>query len=913
MLGAAQAAVLGARSASASGTVILNLRLDEASGSVAADARGLSNGVYSGSVEYAVDPLLGDGGTSVGFSSTTVRLPHVSGLQLASGSLVLYAQPDSAPISGNRQLFYKDDGPIIGGFAVEQWSDGLKVYYRDGGGTVRTLASGISFPLNAAARIVLTWGATGHHLYVNNSQVANDADTTGTTANTADAWIGSYLGASNFFDGVIDEIRIYNGQLDLAQVQALPAPQSITHTAFYTVPAVASTPGASAIYVAPNGNNTTGNGLIGNPYLTLAKAISVAPSSGGEIVLRKGVYRTEVNLAASGKTNLTIKGYASDIAADPLDPANWPIIDGCFTGVSWESYNVTSTYHEYRTTANFSSGNPPQGMVVAGTSPYQIPRWEPIGGMRVPTRLFRLYPYFQATGARGSTSFRSTAATTTTGQYDHYLGPGVMRETTGRIHIRLDPVDDGMYDQHIDLISDKNPANNQVFLWQQGKNLFSNIANGFTLEGLFIRGYDRIVAPITSGTSNITIKRCVVWGCVWEAANNASWGAINLSSGDHSNWLLQHNVFDVGVVEWLSWQTVKQNLTNGGVPYGQQLVLAGGNSGQAFTNFKFLDNLLTTAWAFFYLNNAAANSDVEVAYNATSNCIDDFFMLPERVGNTHVHHNWVVGAGPGVGTTPIDSPLNFQYYDHHNVYIRNFTLLEDTSYRMGHPMYTTHASASGQVMFCYNNTYVACQPTQYQTGGNYGRPLSGGYSNGNSTPHRTFNNIFVTYVQVPPGGSNPGDRWSYADVAPNDSNRKWFSNGNCFFQLYGPGVSGGTTWAQIYDGARSGSPTSYATLAAWRSSTPYNNTGSTGWNFGGRKHEQDSAEADPVFSNSNAITQDARFGVPPSDYRPTATGCTSGAIDMTSFGWPSATSYQAWRGALDPNGDGSEVGPRPAS
>jgi hypothetical protein len=905
MLGAAQAAVLGARSASASGTVILNLRLNEASGSVAADARGLSNGVYSGSVEYAVDPLLGDGGTSIGFSSTTVRLPHVSGLQLASGSLVLYAQPDSAPISGNRQLFFKDPGGA-GGFAVEQWSDGLKIYYRDSGGIARTLASGISFPLNTAARIVLTWGATGHHLYANNSQVASDADTTGTTANTANAWIGSHLGASNFFDGVIDEIRIYNGQLGLAEVQALPAPQSIMHTAYYTVPAVAPAPGPSAIYVAPNGNNTTGNGSIGNPYLTLAKAISVAPSNGGEIVLRKGVYRTEVNLAASGKTNLTIKGYASDIAADPLDPANWPIIDGCFTGVSWEAYNVTSTYHEYRTTANFSSGNPPQGMVLAGSTSYQIPRWEPLGGRRIPTRAFRLYPYFNATGARGATSFRSTAATTTTGQYDHYLGPGVMRESTGRVHIRLDPVDDRMYQEHIDLIGNKNPANNQVFLWQEGKTLFSSIASGLTIEGLFIRGYDRLWTG--GGVSNVTIKRNVVWGCHWSS------GWVLFTGGTNNNWLVQHNVFDVGLCEWLSWQTVKQNLSNGGVNYGQQVPFWGPNTSSTHAGTKFLDNLVTNAWAFVYLNNMDTASDIEVAYNAGGDFRDDFFMAPVRVGKQHIHHNFVIGAGPGIGTSTLDSQLTFEYYDHHNVYIRNFTQLEDTALRTGHPIYTTHASASGQVMFNYHNTYVAVQPTQFHTGGNFGRPLSGGYSNSNSTPHRTFNNIFVTYVQLPPGGSSPGDRWGVADVSPNDSNRKWFSNGNLWYTRYGPGVSGAAQfWNQVYDAARGGAQQNYADLASWRASAVYTNTGSTGWNFGSRKLEQDSVQADPRFADANAISEDVRFNVPPSDYIPAAAAATSGAINITSFGWPGATSYQAWRGALNPAGDGSEVGPRPAS
>ncbi|WP_146009625.1 DUF1565 domain-containing protein [Deinococcus planocerae] len=66
------------------------------------------------------------------------------------------------------------------------------------------------------------------------------------------------------------------------------------------------TPG-DATFVATDGSDTTGNGSIGRPYETLARAIAATPA-GGTVVLRGGTYRmntTEVN------KRLTIQPYDS--------------------------------------------------------------------------------------------------------------------------------------------------------------------------------------------------------------------------------------------------------------------------------------------------------------------------------------------------------------------------------------------------------------------------------------------------------------------------------------------------------------------------------------------------------------------------------------------------------------------------
>ena len=46
--------------------------------------------------------------------------------------------------------------------------------------------------------------------------------------------------------------------------------------------------------MATNGNDTTGNGTSGNPYLTIGKAISVM-SAGGGVIIKDGTYSGTAN------------------------------------------------------------------------------------------------------------------------------------------------------------------------------------------------------------------------------------------------------------------------------------------------------------------------------------------------------------------------------------------------------------------------------------------------------------------------------------------------------------------------------------------------------------------------------------------------------------------------------------------
>jgi hypothetical protein len=83
----------------------------------------------------------------------------------------------------------------------------------------------------------------------------------------------------------------------------------------------------NAIYVAPNGSNSSGNGTKANPYKTIFYAISKA-QSGDMIVLRGGTYK-ELQELRIRVSNITISSY----------PGEWAIIDRTNSGSAndWDS------------------------------------------------------------------------------------------------------------------------------------------------------------------------------------------------------------------------------------------------------------------------------------------------------------------------------------------------------------------------------------------------------------------------------------------------------------------------------------------------------------------------------------------------------------------------------------------------
>jgi PKD repeat protein len=93
------------------------------------------------------------------------------------------------------------------------------------------------------------------------------------------------------------------------------------------------------LYVATNGNDSIGNGTIGNPYATLAKAVSIVSTSstGGTVFMRGGTY------AVSSQINMTKIGSSGSRYTVTNYPGEVPLLN--FTSqLSGEGIRITGAY-----------------------------------------------------------------------------------------------------------------------------------------------------------------------------------------------------------------------------------------------------------------------------------------------------------------------------------------------------------------------------------------------------------------------------------------------------------------------------------------------------------------------------------------------------------------------------------------
>jgi hypothetical protein len=192
-------------------------RFDEGTGTVAGDSTGNGN---NGTI-YGATWASGKFGNALSFNgiSNYVNLPL--SCNTAEGTLEFWFLPKSYEGSAYRTIFSVGR---LGNTAV----NGLDVYIENGylitriwdGSSWRVVYLANVVTLNVWQQIVLTWGSNGIKLYLNAGSPGTNSYI-GAPQVAGNSYVGWHHEVSNgFFNGAIDEVRVYNRALSAIEVQA---------------------------------------------------------------------------------------------------------------------------------------------------------------------------------------------------------------------------------------------------------------------------------------------------------------------------------------------------------------------------------------------------------------------------------------------------------------------------------------------------------------------------------------------------------------------------------------------------------------------------------------------------------------------------------------------------------------------
>lgn len=208
-------------------------RLGEGSGTTAADETGANPGTYQGGPTLGVaGALLSNPNTAASFNGSTqyVNVPSSSSLNVSTGVTVeAWAKPASMPGLGNSgTIAMKATDPPYAYWL--QVTDNDRAKFGVGvGGVNRPISAGGVVSTGSWYHLVGTYDGSIERLYVNGLLVASQA-----LAGAVDIVAGNFrIGttrATEWFNGAIDEVAVYNRALTPAQVQAhyLAGSQAIT-------------------------------------------------------------------------------------------------------------------------------------------------------------------------------------------------------------------------------------------------------------------------------------------------------------------------------------------------------------------------------------------------------------------------------------------------------------------------------------------------------------------------------------------------------------------------------------------------------------------------------------------------------------------------------------------------------------
>ena len=190
---------------------------DEGAGTTVSDASGNGN---TGTIAGATWTTQGRNGGALTFNGTSnlVAIPSSASLTVTTGmTLEGWVYPTAAQ-SGWRTIMQKE----ADAYFLNASTDAGPLFPGGGGtigGTSRILRAPAANPVNAWTHVAVTYSGTTLTLYVNGISVATQAATGTIQTSTTPLRIGGNVPYGEYFQGRIDDVRVYNRALTAAEVQ----------------------------------------------------------------------------------------------------------------------------------------------------------------------------------------------------------------------------------------------------------------------------------------------------------------------------------------------------------------------------------------------------------------------------------------------------------------------------------------------------------------------------------------------------------------------------------------------------------------------------------------------------------------------------------------------------------------------
>ena len=287
----------------------------EGSGGTTADASGNGN---AGTITGATWSAQGRYGNALSFNGTgnVVRVPSSSSLNLTTGmTLSAWVKP-TASQGGWRTIMQRQTDAY---FLTA--SDGDPLHPAGGG----TFGGGTEFvggpnanPLNNWTHVAVTYDLATIRLYVNGTQVATHPATGSIQTTSNPLWIGGNQPYGEYFQGLIDEARVYNRPLTQPEIQTdmnNPVTPSAPDTTPPTAPTGLAATAAGAGQI--NLNWTASSDNVGVSEYRVERCQGPGCTNFTQVATASGTSFNDTGLAAS--TDYRYRVRAAD-AATNLSP-----------------------------------------------------------------------------------------------------------------------------------------------------------------------------------------------------------------------------------------------------------------------------------------------------------------------------------------------------------------------------------------------------------------------------------------------------------------------------------------------------------------------------------------------------------------------------------------------------------------